>query len=114
MARLAQKYLCVPATAVPSERMWSVAGNVVSDWRTNLSPRSIEDLILLHGNVDMLFEQYREQMPPATLVRAENPGEETRYNGRKVRVKRALCPGKDAAPVGVAAGAAAGAGSGAV
>lgn len=52
MACLARKYLCVPATSVPSERIFSCGGNVISDKRCSLSGEHAEQLIMLHMNAE--------------------------------------------------------------
>ena len=44
LARLAQKYLGIVATSVPSERLFSTAGNIVSAERAALLPGSLENL----------------------------------------------------------------------
>ena len=39
--------LTIPATAAPSERVWSDAGNIVTDARQNLSPTNFRMLLFL-------------------------------------------------------------------
>ena len=39
LAKLARKYLCLCATSVPAERVFSCGGNIVSDKRTCLNPK---------------------------------------------------------------------------
>ena len=41
LAKLAQKYLCVCATSVPSKRIFSIAGQIVSDRRSALKPDKV-------------------------------------------------------------------------
>ena len=48
---LAEKYLCVPAKSVASERAFSCAGLVVSDRRTCLKPEKVNQLIFLKHNL---------------------------------------------------------------
>jgi hypothetical protein len=47
IARLAMKYLATPATTVPCERLFSLAGNVVNKKRAALSPSSVDNLVSL-------------------------------------------------------------------
>ena len=51
LARLAQKYLGIVATSVPSERLFSTAGNIVSAKRAALLPENVEKLVFLHENL---------------------------------------------------------------
>ena len=48
IARLARKYLAVPASSVPSERMFSSAGNFATKQRARLDPDALERDVLLH------------------------------------------------------------------
>lgn len=47
LAKMAKDYLAIPATSVSSERMFSHAGNIVSETRASLSPHSVKALICL-------------------------------------------------------------------
>ena len=51
LARLTQKYLGIVATSVPSERLFSTAGNIVSAKRAALLPENVEKLVFLHENL---------------------------------------------------------------
>ena len=48
VAKLARKYLTLPASSVASERMFSLAGNIVNDNRTRLADDAIKDLVFCH------------------------------------------------------------------
>ena len=50
LAVLAKSYLCVPATSTPSERLFSIAGNIASKKRASLSPEHVDMLTFLHYN----------------------------------------------------------------
>jgi hypothetical protein len=50
IAILARKYLRVPATEVPSERSFSVAGNTVTRRRALLDPAKVDELLFIHKN----------------------------------------------------------------
>ena len=49
---LAKKYLCVAATSVASERVFSTSGNIVSAKRNRLSPETVDMLTFLAKNLD--------------------------------------------------------------
>ena len=42
---MARKYLGVVATSVPSERLFSTAGNIVSAKRSAMDPENVESLV---------------------------------------------------------------------
>lgn len=52
LSSLAKKYLCIPATSVASERVFSTAGDVVSAQRSVLRHDHIDQLIFLKKNLD--------------------------------------------------------------
>lgn len=43
----------IPATSAPSERKFSLAGNILNCLRCSLDPSKIEDLLLIHSNSDL-------------------------------------------------------------
>jgi hypothetical protein len=47
---IALKYLCVPATSVPSEELFSCAGDLVREARNRLSPDNVDLLLFLYKN----------------------------------------------------------------
>lgn len=47
LKNLAKKYLCVPATSSPSERVFSTSGNVVTCHRASLKPEAVDRLVFL-------------------------------------------------------------------
>ncbi len=52
--KIAMKYLIIPATSVPSERVFSAAGEIISKKRNRLLPENASMLIMLNGNIDLI------------------------------------------------------------
>ena len=48
---LAKKYLAVPASSVPAERVFSLAGNLVNKKRARMSPDTIDTMIFMNRNM---------------------------------------------------------------
>jgi hypothetical protein len=48
LSKLARKYMAIPASSVPSEPIFSLAGNIVNKKRTMLSPENVNLLIFLN------------------------------------------------------------------
>ena len=51
MSMLAKKYLCITATSVPSEQLFSKAGELVSHKRSCLQPKNVNMLLFLNQNI---------------------------------------------------------------
>ncbi|XP_056445916.1 E3 SUMO-protein ligase ZBED1-like isoform X2 [Gadus chalcogrammus] len=51
LAKLAKKYLCIPATSSPSERVFSTGGNLVTCLRSSLMPEIVDRLVFLAKNL---------------------------------------------------------------
>lgn len=54
IAPVAKKLLCIPSTSVPSERVFSSAGDIVSSQRACLKAKSVDHLIFLKKNSDTI------------------------------------------------------------
>ena len=66
---LAKKYLAIPATSTPSERVFSVAGIVVDKRRAALTPEMIDALVFLNKNSFMLgLNKECPTMPKPDLI----------------------------------------------
>ena len=51
LADLAKTYLCIPGTSVPSERVFSTAGDIVRSERSLLTSEHVDQLIFLKKNL---------------------------------------------------------------
>ena len=51
LSLMAKKYLCIPATSVPSERAFSVAGYICNEKRSCLLPENVSTLVFLAANL---------------------------------------------------------------
>ena len=54
IAVLARKWLSVPATSTPSERVFSICGIVNTAKRSKMNGKSIENQVLIHNNQSVL------------------------------------------------------------
>jgi hypothetical protein len=52
LSQLVRKYFAVVATSVPSEQLFSTAGNLITDKRNRLLPQNVDKLLFLHENKD--------------------------------------------------------------
>jgi hypothetical protein len=64
IARLAMRYLCIPATSAPSERMFSAAGLVLDRRRARMQGSRARAILFLHGNMHC--------MPPLVIPAPAN------------------------------------------
>lgn len=55
LSKIAKKLLCIPATSVPCERVFSDAGNVITTKRTQLHEDTVEQVLFLYENADYLI-----------------------------------------------------------
>lgn len=51
--KISLKYLCVPATSVPAERVFSKTGLITNDRRNRLSPKNLDYIIFLNSNLNL-------------------------------------------------------------
>ena len=55
MSQMAYKYLCITATSVPSERMFSASGHLTCDKRSRLTPENANLLLFLKKQLNQLY-----------------------------------------------------------
>jgi hypothetical protein len=53
-ARLARRYLAIPATSAPCERLFSTGGRVIEKRRASLKPETAKAIVFLHENLNLL------------------------------------------------------------
>jgi len=56
LRKMADKYLCIPATSVPSERIFSKAGKIMSNKRNRLKDKNLNTLLFLKHNFPLFDE----------------------------------------------------------
>jgi len=54
LSQVARKYLAIPLTSASSERVFSAAGNVVTDARTKLDPKNVDKIVYLKTNMEKM------------------------------------------------------------
>ena len=50
LVKVVMKFLCIPATSVPCEQLFSSAGELVSEERNRLNPDHVDMLLFLNKN----------------------------------------------------------------
>jgi hypothetical protein len=62
LSKLARKYLCIPATEAPSERIFSTASLLLSKYRNRMDPELAGRMVFIKKN----FEWYEELLQKAS------------------------------------------------
>jgi hypothetical protein len=58
VAHLVRRFLCIPATSAPSERVFSQAGLTIANARARMLPDLADDLVFLHGAMHAVPDEY--------------------------------------------------------
>ena len=58
LAKIAKKYLTPPPTSVDVERLFSTAGNILTDKRNRIRPENLQQLVFLRENLPRINFQY--------------------------------------------------------
>jgi hypothetical protein len=67
VAKIARKYLAIPATSAPSEQVWSRLAKFLSLWRAHLSDDLVGRMMFGKENLVFLHKHYRELMKKETV-----------------------------------------------
>ena len=68
LSRLAYRYLAMPATSAPVERLFSVTGQVVTAKRASVDPHTVTFLVFLHETLPVLREMTVRQIIKEMIV----------------------------------------------
>ena len=74
LSEAARKWLCVPASSAPSERVFSSGGNIISYKRTKLQPEQVEKLLYIQQNYDRVkIKTYKLTSAEEAIVEEDTP-----------------------------------------
>ena len=54
---VAMKYLCIPATSAPSERVFSVTSKIISKFCNRISDENVGTILFVHGNLEWYLNE---------------------------------------------------------
>jgi len=77
---IARKYLCIPVSSAPSERLFSASGNVCTKLRSSLDPTNLEMIVYLHDNGEKVKMNYDSNIIPAPAPGAVQPAQPEQVN----------------------------------
>lgn len=59
LSNLAKRYLCIPRTSVSSERVCSMATDIITAQRSALTPEHLDQILFLHKNLKTKEVKYK-------------------------------------------------------
>jgi hypothetical protein len=71
--KLSERFLAIPATSAPSERLWSISAKILHKERAKLDSKIVSDMMFLHEDHAILCKHY-EAITGVPLTEAILPG----------------------------------------
>jgi len=68
---MARQYLAIPATSAPVERVFSIGGNIVTESRNRLDPKTIKKTVLLKSWKIKKLKELEDNFQSSVLIEEE-------------------------------------------
>jgi len=68
---MARRFLAIPATSAPIERVFSIGGNIITKSRNRLSPETVKKLVLLKSWSIKEMMELKENYQNSSIIEDE-------------------------------------------